>query len=121
MAASRPTGDPGLRRAIAGAGLLLVGGLLSAGLTGALIFEVTARALFGPDALDNDHFPADRAWPAAIAVSLLWPAGIVAGYLIGFRLLRWQRRAVQVVALLACWLGWGVALSLYFYVTGRTG
>ena len=121
MAASRPPRDPGLRRAVAGAGLLLVGGLLSAGLPGALIFEVTVRALFGPAALDNAHFPADRLWPAVIMVSLLWPAGIVAGYVVGFLLLRLRRRALRVGVLLACWLGWGVALSLYFYLTGRTG
>src|SRR5688500_17984097 len=56
----------------------------------------------------------DRGQPAVAG-------GIVAGYVVGFRLLGGQRRALRVGVLFAGWLGWGVALSLYFYVTGRTG
>ena len=102
--------------AVAVAGL----GILSLGLPGAIIFGAFGpllRAIFGPGALER--LPPDSAWPIAILIALLWPVSIVAGYLVGFRLLRTAPIAVQIGGFAAALVIWGGVLSVACYLMGR--
>jgi hypothetical protein len=102
--------------AVACAGL----GILTLGLPGAIVFEAFGpllRAIFGPDALER--LPPDSAWPIAILIALLWPVGIVAGYLVGFRLLKNTSVAGQIGGFAAALVVWCGLLSVVCYLMGQ--
>jgi hypothetical protein len=101
---------------IASAGL----GILTLGLPGAIVFEAFGpllRLIFGTDALER--LPPDSAWPIAIVIALLWPAGILAGYLIGFRLLKHATFAGQIGSFVAVLVSWCGVLAVVCYMMGR--
>ena len=70
--------SPTTRRIIGGfgiAGMLVVAGLLLLGLPGGFILDVVNRLFGGPNGLPA--FKGDRAWPAAIVVTVLMPIGVI--------------------------------------------
>ena len=100
--------------------IAVVGGILTLGLPGAVLFGLGTPILwptFGMNALDR--LPADSLWPIAIVMAICWPVSIVAGYLIAFRLLRGAARAAQLGSFVGVLAGWNALLTLVCYILGR--
>ena len=97
--------------ALLAAALAALGVVPLLGLPGGLI--VTASLpVFGLS--ERDLHP-DSGWPAAVLVSLLWPAGLVLGYGAGFGLLAGQPRWRQAAAMAGVAVAWCLLLSLLCY------
>lgn len=57
----------------------------------------------------------DNAWGLMIYATWLWPVSIVAGYVLGFRLLRKKRTLVRWLAFLAVMALWAIVVTLYLH------
>jgi hypothetical protein len=105
---------------IAGASVLL--GILTLGIPGALLFELSSpllRLIFGADAINR--LPPDSMWPIAIYMTLFWPISIVIGYALVAWLFRELPRLGQIGVIALTVFGWSAALSVSFYMMARKG
>lgn len=110
----------GLLISVGVATLFVVGGVVTLGLPGAVLFTLNAPVLwllFGADALDK--LPPDSYWPIALVMTLLWPASIVAGYLVAFWLLRGASRVGRWGSFAAVLVVWSDILATACYMLGR--
>jgi hypothetical protein len=93
-----------------------VGTFLLLGLPGAVIYEVTGRLILGTDPWEK--VAPDGAWPLALYVSLLWPASIAPGYLLGSWSAHATGRHLRGVILCAVMIAWNIALTIGMYQLG---
>lgn len=107
-----PTPWPPRRRLVLLAVVLAVLGVIPLlGLPGAFIVMVSLP-VFG---LSEANLHADAAWPIAIFISVLWPAGLILGYWVGFGLLKKQSEGRKKAAMAGVAMAWCLLLSLLFY------
>ncbi len=95
-------------------------GVVLLGLPGAVVYAASKpviRIVYGTVLSDTQL--GDRAWPLAIFVSLLWPLGIVACYLVAFRLGASQPKVGQILIHLTTIYLWAAAGSLVPYTLAR--
>jgi hypothetical protein len=98
------------------AALLSLGGILLLGIPGAIVYELCApwvRLMLGPRFTDLG----DGAWPAAIVITLAWPASLVAAYAIANGPLRRRGRVVRWMTLILVPYAFGVALALWAHLS----
>lgn len=96
--------------------LLAVGGMALLGIPGALIYELCVpwvRLMLGGGFRELG----DGAWPAAIVVTLTWPASLVVAYAIANGPLRRRGRAARWAALVLLPYAFGVALALWAHLS----
>lgn len=107
--------------AVIACALAIVAGIVLLGLPAAVVYAASKpviRLVYGSVMSDTEL--GDRAWPLAIFVSLLWPLGIVAGYLIAFRLGASLPKIGQVLIQLTTIYFWSAAVSLAIYALARS-
>jgi hypothetical protein len=98
------------------AALLAVGGMMLLGIPGALVYGVSVpwvQLLLG----DRFRDLGDGAWPAAILITLTWPASLVVAYAIANGPLRHRGRLVRWTALVLIPYAFGVALALWAHLS----
>lgn len=112
--------NSGLLIAVIACVLAIVAGVVLLGLPGAVVYAASKpviRLVLGSVMSDSEL--GDRAWPLAIVVSLLWPFGIVAGYLVAFRLGANLPKVGQIVLQLTTIYVWSAVVSLALYAVAR--
>ena len=100
--------------------IAVVGGILTLGLPGAVLFTLGTPVLwliFGAQAVDQ--LPADSLWPIAIVMAIAWPISIVIGYLVASRLLRSTTRLARLGSFVGVLIGWNAVLTTICYLSGR--
>jgi hypothetical protein len=97
--------------ALLAAALAVLGVVPLLGLPGALIVTV-ALPVCG---LSEQDLHPDAGWPTAILVSLLWPAGLILGYGVGFGLLARQSGGRKVAAMVGVVVAWCLLLAVLCY------
>jgi hypothetical protein len=97
-------------------GIAGVGTFLLLGLPGAVIYEVTGRLILGTDPWAN--LPPDGAWPLSLYLSILWPASIPVGYLLGSGVAYFTGRHLRGVILFAVMTAWNITLTIGMYQLG---
>lgn len=98
------------------AALLSVLGILLMGIPGAVVYELSVpwvRAMQGARFTDLG----DGAWPAAILISLTWPASLVIAYTVANGPLRRRGRMVRWIAIIGIAYGSGVALAFWAHAS----
>jgi uncharacterized membrane protein YhaH (DUF805 family) len=93
------------------AGVLAIGGVGLLGIPGAIIYGISlpfVQLMMGARFADLG----DGAWPAAILITLVWPASLVIAYAIANGPLRVRGRGVRWMALLLIPYAFGVLLAL---------
>ena len=117
-----PTPWPPRRRRLSGWRVVLLATALAVlgvvpllGLPGAFI-SMISLPVFG---LSEGNLHSDAAWPIAIYISLLWPAGLILGYWVGFGLLQKQSKVRQKAAMAGVAMAWCLLLSLLFYAVAE--
>lgn len=96
--------------------LLAVGGMALLGLPGAVIYGISApwvQLMMGSRFTDLG----DGAWPAAIVITLAWPASLVLAYAAVHGPLRRRGRAVRWAAWILIPYGFGVLLALWAHLS----
>ncbi len=97
-------------------------GTVALGLPGAIIFAINSpliQIIFGPTALEQ--LPPDSMWPIAIVITLLWPIGLIIGYLVAYHGLSPASRSGRIGLWAGVILGWNAILTFGCYYLGRTG
>lgn len=100
------------------AAVLALGGILLLGIPGALVYELCVpwvRLLMGARFTDLG----DGAWPAALLITLTWPASLVVAYVIANGPLRRRGRALRWLAMLLVPYAFGVGLALWAHLSMR--
>jgi hypothetical protein len=98
--------------------LLALGGMALLGLPGAVIYELCApwvRLMLGGRFTELG----DGAWPAAIVITLTWPASLVVAYAVANGPLRRRGRMLRWAALVLIPYAFGVALALWAHLSAR--
>jgi hypothetical protein len=98
------------------AGLLALGGIALLGIPGAVIYGVSApwvQLLMGPRYTDLG----DGAWPAALLITLTWPASLLIAYAAANGPLRRRGRALRWAALLLIPYLSGILLALWAHLS----
>lgn len=93
------------------AAVLAVGGMALLGIPGAVIYGISlpfVQLLMGPRFTELG----DGAWPAAILITLMWPASLVIAYAVANGPLRRRGRGVRWLALVLIPYAFGVLLAL---------
>ncbi|HEX2211137.1 MAG TPA: hypothetical protein VHG93_25865 [Longimicrobium sp.] len=99
------------------AGLLAFGGIALMGIPGAVIYELCVpwvRLMMGGRFTDLD----DGAWPAALIITLAWPASLVVAWVAANGPLRRRGRAVRWTAFIIMAYLAGVLLALWAHLSG---
>lgn len=110
----------GLRWMLVTAALLSVLGLLLMGIPGAVVYELSVpwvRAMQGARFTDLG----DGAWPAALLISLTWPASLVIAYTVANGPLRRRGRFIRWMAILGIAYAFGVALAFWAHLSAGRG
>ena len=108
----------GLGWVVAAAVLLALGGLVLMGIPGAVVYELSApwvRLLLG----DGYAELGDGAWPAAIVITLTWPASLVIAYVVARGPLGRRGRGVRWAALVLIPCAFGILLALWAHLSAR--
>lgn len=98
------------------AGLLALGGIALLGIPGAVVYGISApwvQLLMGPRYTDLG----DAAWPAAILITLTWPASLLIAYVVANGPLRRRGRALRWAALLLIPYLFGILLALWAHLS----
>jgi hypothetical protein len=93
------------------AAVLAVGGMALLGIPGAVIYGISlpfVQLLMGARFTELG----DGAWPAAILITLVWPASLVIAYAVANGPLRRRARGVRWLALILIPYAFGVLLAL---------
>lgn len=96
--------------------LLAIGGVLLLGIPGALVYELCVpwvRLTLGGRFTELG----DGAWPAAIVITLTWPASLVVAYALANGPLRGRGRGVRWTALILVPYAFGIALALWAHLS----
>ncbi|HEX6038821.1 hypothetical protein [Longimicrobium sp.] len=91
--------------------VLALGGMALLGIPGAIIYGISApfvQLLMGARYADLG----DGAWPAAIFITLIWPASLVVAYAVANGPLRGRGRGARWMALILIPYAFGVLLAL---------
>jgi hypothetical protein len=100
------------------AAVLALGGILLLGIPGALVYELCVpwvRLMMGARFTELG----DGAWPAALLITLTWPASLVVAYVAANGPLRRRGRGVRWLAMLLVPYAFGVALALWAHLSLR--
>ena len=98
------------------AALLAIGGMALLGLPGAILYELCVpwvQLMMGARFTDLG----DGAWPAAIIITLTWPASLVIAYAAANGSLRRRGRLVRWMAMILVPYAFGVALALWAHLS----
>jgi hypothetical protein len=98
--------------------LMALGGILLLGIPGAVVYELCVpwvRLMLGPRFTELG----DGAWPAAIVITLTWPASLVIAYALANGPLRRRGTLVRWITLILIPYAFGVALALWAHLSAR--
>lgn len=100
--------------------LMALGGILLLGIPGALVYELCVpwvRLMLGTRFTELG----DGAWPAAIVITLTWPASFVITYALANGPLRRRGRLLRWTMMIVIPYAFGVALALWAHLSARAG
>ncbi len=98
------------------AAVLALGGMVLLGIPGAVVYELCVpwvRLALGARFMELG----DGAWPAALLITLAWPASLVVAYVVANGPLRRRGPALRWLVLLLLPYAFGVALALWAHLS----